>query len=89
MLARVATFNSLPQDLDTEALDHLRATIRDTPGVIAGYHLGAPGGKALSIVVFEDEDAARGVRQALEQRPQERRVGIDPDQVEFFEAHPF
>lgn len=57
--------------------------------VIAGYHLGAAGGKALSIVVVENDDAVRAMAEALAQRAPEQRVGIDPDTVEFFEAQPF
>ena len=57
--------------------------------VIAGYPLGAAGGKALSIVVVENDDAVRAMAEALAQRAPEQRVGIDPDTVEFFEAQPF
>jgi hypothetical protein len=90
MLARVATFNALPGDVDPEAVALLRTTVRDTPGFVAGFHLGEPGGgKALSIVVVEDEDAARAVAQALAGRPADQRVGVEPDTVELFEAHPF
>ena len=48
MLARVATFNSLPEDVNSDAVALLRKTVKETPGFIAGYHLGAPGGKTLS-----------------------------------------
>lgn len=90
MLARVATFNALPGDVDPEAVALLRKTVRETPGFIAGFHLGEPGGgKALSILVVEDEEAGRAVAQALAARPGDQRVGIEPDAVEFFEAHAF
>jgi hypothetical protein len=90
MLARVATFNALPGDVDPEAVALLRTTVRESPGFVAGFHLGEPGGgKALSIVVVEDEQAARAVSQALADRPSNERVGLEPDTVEFFEAHPF
>ena len=89
MLARVATFNQLPDGLDNDAVELLRKTIRDTPGFVAGYHLGGPGGKSLSIAIFEDADAGRAAAAALERRPEDQRVKISPDAVEFFEAQPF
>jgi hypothetical protein len=89
MMARVATFDPLPEGLDDEAVQLLRKTIRDTPGFVAGYHLGAPGQKSLSITIYEDAEAGRAAAAALGRRPADRRVGIDPDHVEFFSAEPF
>ncbi|HEY7074487.1 MAG TPA: hypothetical protein VH418_03925 [Solirubrobacteraceae bacterium] len=89
MLARVATFDPLPEGLDPEAVALLRKTIRETPGFVAGYHVGAAGRKSLSITFFEDADAARAAGAALAARPADGRVGIEPDQVEFFDAEPF
>jgi hypothetical protein len=89
MLARVATFNELPDGLDNDAVALLRKTIRETPGFVAGYHLGAPGRKSLSIAIFEDADAGRAAAAALERRPEGERVGVSPDAVEFFEVQPF
>jgi hypothetical protein len=89
MLARVATFDPLPEGLDDEAVQLLRKTIRETPGYVAGYHLGAPGHKSLSITIFEDAEAGRAAAAALARRPAGRKVGIDPDHVEFFEVQPF
>jgi hypothetical protein len=89
MLARVATFDPLPEQVDPDAVELLRKTIRETPGFVAGYHLGAPGRKALSITIFEDADAGRAAAAALAQRPSEQRVGIDPDHVEYFEVESF
>jgi len=89
MLARVATFNHLPEGLDDDAVALLRKTVRDTPGFIAGYHLGGPGRKSLSIAIFEDADAGRAAAAALQRRPTDQRVGISPDGVEYFEVQPF
>ncbi len=89
MLARVATFNSMPDELDPNAVDRLRRTIREVPGFVAGYHLGTPGGKALSIVLVEDADAGRAIAAALARRSPADRVGIDPDEVDFYDAQPF
>lgn len=90
MLARVATFDSLPDDLDDGSVDLLRDTIKTVPGYVAGFHLRDPRtNKALSVTVFEDRDAVDRAREAMSQRPDDRKVGIDPDHVEFFEAFAF
>lgn len=90
MIARVATFKPLPDNLDDGAVDLLRQTIRQTPGYVAGFHLRDPNtNKALSITIYEDHEAVARVRDALAARPDDRKVGIDPDEVEFFEAIPF
>jgi hypothetical protein len=89
MLARVATFDPLPEGVNPEAVQLLRKTIRDTPGFVAGYHLGAPGRRSLSITIFEDAEAGRAAGAALAGRPADQRVGIEPDHVEFFEVEPF
>ena len=90
MLARVATFDSLPDDLDDGSVDLLRDTIKTVPGYVAGFHLRDPRtNKALSVTVFEDRDAVERGREAMSQRPDDRKVGIDPDHVEFFEAFAF
>jgi hypothetical protein len=90
VIARVATFNQLPDGLDDGAVDLLRDTIKDTPGYVAGFHMRDPRtNKALSVTVYEDMDAIARVRDALAARPDDRKVGIDPDDVEFFEAFSF
>ena len=90
MLARVATFDSLPDDLDDDAVDLLRATIKAVPGYVAGFHFRDPRtNKAMSVTVFEDRDAVGRMREAMSRRPNGAKVGIDPDRVEFFEAFAF
>jgi hypothetical protein len=90
MLARVATFDHLPDDLDGDSVDLLRDTIKAVPGYVAGFHLRDPRThKALSVTVFEDRDAVERAREAMSRRPDDRKVGIDPDHVEFFEAFAF
>jgi hypothetical protein len=91
MIARVATSNQLvPGDQNSEAIQVLRDTIRNTPGYVAGFHLHDPkSNKAMSITVYEDPTAAQAAGKALAERPDDHRVGIDPDQVEFFQAEPF
>jgi hypothetical protein len=42
MLARVATFNQLPDGLDDPAVKLLRDTVMAQPGVRAGYHMQVP-----------------------------------------------
>jgi hypothetical protein len=90
MIARVATFNSLPDSLDDGAVELLRRTIRQTPGYVAGFHLRDPNtNKALSVTIYENREALERVRAALAARGEDRKVGIDPNEVEFFEAVPF
>jgi hypothetical protein len=90
MIARVATFDPLPDALDDAAVDLLRETIRETPGYVAGFHLLDPDTrKALSVAVFEDRDALARVAEALAARPDDRKVGISPDRVEHYEAFEF
>ena len=90
MIARVATFHTLPDDVDDDALGLLRETVKATPGYVAGFHLRDPNtNKGVSVAVFEDKDALARVRDALARRPEDRKVGVEPDEIEFFEAFPF
>jgi hypothetical protein len=90
MIARVATFDSLPDDLDTAAVDRLREIVRTTPGYVAGFHLRSPeGGKAMSIVVLQSGEVALEVGRRLAARAGGERIGIDPDATEIFLAEPF
>lgn len=90
MLARVATYNNLSDDLKDEAVECLRRIIRETPGYHAGYHMRDPeSGKALSVLIMEDEEAFRSVGERLRERPEHDRVGVDPDDIEFFEVSPY
>lgn len=90
MIARVATFTPLPDGFDDDAVALLRKTVRETPGYVAGFHLRDPQtNKALSITIYEDADALRQAGGALAARPTDRKVGIDPDTIEFFQAIPF
>jgi microcystin degradation protein MlrC len=90
MLARLATFSSMPADLDDPAVRLLEETVKATPGFVAGFHMhDSKSGKAISFVVLEDANAARAVAEALARRSVEDRVGVDPDQVEFFEGRAF
>jgi hypothetical protein len=86
MITRLAIFNNLdPSALDPEAVELLRSTITSTPGFVAGFHGRDPeSGKAFSFTVYEDPEALRTAGQALGRRSEDERVGIDPDNVEFF-----
>jgi hypothetical protein len=89
MIARVATFTPLPDGLDDDAVGLLRTTIRSTAGYVGGFHLRDPKtNKAMSITVYENGDALRRAGAALAARPDDQKVGIDPDVVELFEAIP-
>jgi hypothetical protein len=90
MLARVATFDHLPPDLDDDAVELLRETVRGVSGYVGGFHMLDPTTrKALSVAVFEDAEALERTYEALNARPEHRRVGIAADRVELFEAFPF
>jgi len=89
MVARVATFNTLADDINPDAVARLRKTVRGTPGFIAGYHLGGPGRKSVSIAIFDDADAGKAAHAALDRLPADQRVRATPDSVEFFEVESF
>lgn len=90
MLARLATFNSRPADVEDADVQYLRDTIKSVPGFVAGFHMvDERSGTAYSLVVVEDEASGARVRTALAERPPERRVGVDPDQVQFLTARAF
>jgi hypothetical protein len=57
------------------------------PGVRAGYHMHSPkSGKALPVIVFQNQDPIKAVGETLRQRPEDQHVGIDPDDIEFYEV---
>jgi hypothetical protein len=90
MIARVGIFDHLPENLDDDAVNLLRETVRSTPGYVGGFHMVDPKTrKALSVTVFEDRGALRRVREALNARPEERKVGISADRVEIYDAIAF
>jgi hypothetical protein len=66
MVARLATFNCPPADVDDINVQYLRETIRSVPGFVAGFHLhDEQSGTAYSLIVLEDEAAGVRVREAL------------------------
>ena len=86
MIARIATFHHLePDELDLTAVQRLRGIIKSTPGFVAGFHVRNPDtGKALSIAVYESAEAVEQVREGLGKRADSERVGIEPDEVDFY-----
>jgi hypothetical protein len=90
MVARIATFDALPDDLAPDAVDRLRRTVREVPGYVGGFHLVDPQTRrAMSLVVFEDGDGLRRAGEALARRSPDQRVGLEPDRVEILVAEPF
>jgi hypothetical protein len=90
MLARLATFNTAPADIEDANVQHLRDTIKSVPGFVAGFHmLDEQSGTAYSLIVLEDDATGARVRDALARRPAEQRVGVDPDHVQFLAATAF
>ena len=86
VIARVATFNHLdPSALNPDAVERLRSTIKSTPGFVAGFHLRNPeSGKAVSFTVYESPEALQTAGEALGKRSEDQRVGIDPDDVDYY-----
>ena len=69
MIARIATFDNLPDDVDPQAVALLRETVRTAPGYVAGYHLHDPEtGKAI------ERRGRRGRAGAAGDRPTARRA---------------
>jgi hypothetical protein len=59
-------------------------------GFVAGFHLRDPQtGKGYAFTVYENADAAKAAGQRMQARPADKRVGAEPDTVEWLEAHPF
>jgi hypothetical protein len=87
MIARLATFSHLdPSQLDPDAVERLRSTIKATPGFVAGFHLRDPEtGQAVSFTVYESREGLEEAGRALSQRNDPERVGIEPDLVEYYE----
>ena len=65
MIARLAEHSHIPTDLDPEYVSGLRAWIASQPGFGGGYHLLEPDtGRALSLTMWEDDDALAAVGRA-------------------------
>jgi hypothetical protein len=66
MIARLAEHSHLPADLDPEYVARHRAWIAAQPGFCGGYHLLEPrSGNALSLTMWQDDDALAAVERAL------------------------
>ena len=59
---------------------------RQAPGFVAGYWLAPEGGRGMSVVVFESEDAARGMAGQI-QSPPGGEVTIESIDVREVVAH--
>ena len=69
MIARLVEHSHIPTDLDPEYVSGLRAWIASQPGFGGGYHLLEPDtGRALSLTMWEDEDALATVERAMAAR---------------------
>jgi hypothetical protein len=65
MIARLAEHSHLPGDLDPEYVSRHRAWIAPQPGFCGGYHLLEPEtGRALSLTMWQDDDALAAVDRA-------------------------
>ena len=78
---------SISEDADVqEVTKHLREnivpTVSQRPGFVAGYWVRLEGGnQGRSVIVFESEDAARGVKENLQPAP-----GVTFDSVDVGEV---
>jgi len=77
MIARLAEHSHLPKGLDPAYIARHRAWIASQPGFCGGYHLLEPDtGHALSLTMWQDEDALAAVEraQAARQGPADGRL---------------
>jgi heme-degrading monooxygenase HmoA len=66
MIARIAEHSHLPADLDPEYVARHRAWMASQPGFCGGYHLlETDSGHALSVTLWEDDDALNAADRAL------------------------
>jgi heme-degrading monooxygenase HmoA len=65
MIARLAEHSHIPADLDPQYVARHRNWIAAQPGFCGGYHLLEPAtGRALSLTMWEDDDALAAVGRA-------------------------
>jgi hypothetical protein len=76
MIARLAEHTNLPPDLDPDYVARHRAWVAEQPGFCGGYHLlEAETGRALSLTMWQDDDALAAVEDAQrEQGPADGRI---------------
>ena len=66
MIARLAEHSQLPPDLDPDYVARHRAWMAEQPGFCGGYHLLEPKtGRALSLTMWQDDDALAAAGRAL------------------------
>ena len=69
MIARLAEHSHLPADLDPQYVAKHRAWIAEQPGFCGGYHLlESDTGRALSLTMWQDEDALAAVERLQDGR---------------------
>lgn len=77
MIARIAELEKLPADLDPQYVARHRAFIASQPGFCGGYHLlEAETGRALSVTMWESDDALAAAERAMRagQAPADGRI---------------
>jgi hypothetical protein len=88
VIARIATFNGFdPSTLDTSGIEHVRNTIKNAPGYVAGFHLWNPETrKAVSFTVYESREGLEAAGRALAQGGDDVRRPRDPepDDVDYY-----
>ena len=77
MIARIAELEKLPADLEPHYVALQRAFIAGQPGFCGGYHLlEAETGRALSVTMWESDDALAAAERAMRagQAPADGRI---------------
>jgi hypothetical protein len=91
MLARLMTFNERePIGEDDPRVMLLRTTVKETPGYVAGYELfDDETGHVYTLIIGEDDATHAEIRRRLAARPEDQRLGVDPDAVQTLRASSF
>ena len=75
MIARIAEHSQLPADLDPDYVARHRTWIAAQPGFCGGYHLLEPEtGHALSLTMWQDDDALAAADRAQSAGPADGRI---------------
>jgi hypothetical protein len=82
MIARLAEHSHIPADLDPQYVADHRNWIAAQPGFCGGYHLLDPAtGRALSLTMWEDDEALAAVGRAQSSGPGDGRLSRETQPV--------
>ncbi len=76
---------------EEEALEYLRGNVlpqvKQIPGLLSGYWLAAKDGEGMSVLLFENEDAAQATANAIPNTPRAPTVTLGAIEVREVVAH--